>query len=175
MPEENEVTPETGESGQDGTAAKPTETVEFWKSKAREQEKRAKANADAAKRLSEIEEAQKTEQQKSAEAREAAERKASEAQTNALKLEVALDKAPDGMSLAQVRKLAKRLTGSSQEELESDADELFGEFGPKEKPKPGEQQRPKERLTPVPLEGGDKAKAEMTDMNAWMRSKASSE
>lgn len=34
---------------------KPTETVDFWKGKAREQEKRAKENADAAKRLAELE------------------------------------------------------------------------------------------------------------------------
>lgn len=47
--------------------AKPTETVEFWKQKARDQEKRAKENADAAKRLSEIEDAQKTETEKAAE------------------------------------------------------------------------------------------------------------
>jgi len=46
---------------------KPTETVDFWKQKAREQEKRAKDNADAAKRLSEIEESQKSEAEKAAE------------------------------------------------------------------------------------------------------------
>lgn len=43
---------------------KPTETVDFWKQKAREQEKRAKENADAAKRLAEIEDAQKSESEK---------------------------------------------------------------------------------------------------------------
>jgi hypothetical protein len=43
---------------------KPTETVDFWKQKAREQEKRAKENADARRRLDEIEEAQKTESEK---------------------------------------------------------------------------------------------------------------
>lgn len=47
--------------------AKPTETVDFWKQKAREQEKRAKANADAADRLAAIEEASKTEAEKTAE------------------------------------------------------------------------------------------------------------
>lgn len=46
---------------------KPTETVDFWKQKAREQEKRAKDNADAAKRLTEIEDSQKTEAQRTAE------------------------------------------------------------------------------------------------------------
>lgn len=43
---------------------KPTETVEFWKTKAREQEKRAKDNAAAAKRLAELEDAQKSESEK---------------------------------------------------------------------------------------------------------------
>lgn len=45
---------------------KPTETVDFWKAKAREQEKRAKDNADAARRLAEIEDAQKSEAEKTA-------------------------------------------------------------------------------------------------------------
>ena len=43
---------------------KLTETVDFWKQKAREQEKRAKENAEAAKRLSAIEESQKSEAEK---------------------------------------------------------------------------------------------------------------
>jgi len=45
---------------------KPTETVDFWKQKAREQEKRAKENADAAKRLTALEDAQKSETEKAA-------------------------------------------------------------------------------------------------------------
>ncbi|MGH3367700.1 MAG: hypothetical protein ACRDOY_10895 [Nocardioidaceae bacterium] len=45
---------------------KPTETVDFWKQKAREQEKRAKDNADAAKRLGELEDAQKSESERAA-------------------------------------------------------------------------------------------------------------
>ena len=48
------------------TQPKPTETVEFWKQKAREQERRAKDNAGAAQRLAEIEEANKTAEQKAA-------------------------------------------------------------------------------------------------------------
>ena len=46
---------------------KPTETVDFWTQKAREQEKRAKDNATAAQRLAEIEDAQKSESEKVAE------------------------------------------------------------------------------------------------------------
>ncbi len=45
---------------------KPSETVDFWRQKAREQEKRAKENAEAAKRLSELEDAQKPETEKAA-------------------------------------------------------------------------------------------------------------
>jgi predicted phage tail protein len=67
----SEQTAEATETGAEGTKeteqqTKPTETVDFWKQKAREQEKRAKENADAAKRLSEIEDAQKSETEKTA-------------------------------------------------------------------------------------------------------------
>ena len=57
---------------------KPTETVDFWKSKAREQEKRAKDNAAAAKRLAELEDASKSEQERAAERVTAAEQRAAE-------------------------------------------------------------------------------------------------
>lgn len=56
-PAENEPTNEPQEQ-------KPTETVDFWKQKAREQEKRAKENSSAAQRLKEIEDAQKSEAEK---------------------------------------------------------------------------------------------------------------
>ncbi len=56
---------EAGQTEQNGEQQpKPTETVAFWKQKARAQEKRAKENADAAKRLAEIEDAQKSESEK---------------------------------------------------------------------------------------------------------------
>lgn len=52
---------------------KPTETVDFWKTKARDQESRAKANAAAAKELSDLKEAQKTQAEKDADKIKAAE------------------------------------------------------------------------------------------------------
>lgn len=107
------------------TAPKPTETVEFWKQKAREQEARAKANATAAQRLEEIENASKTEQQRAAEALTAAEKRAADAESAALRIEVAAKK---GLTPAQ----AKRLVGSSLEELEADADDLLTNFKPPE-------------------------------------------
>ena len=45
---------------------KPTETVDFWKAKAREQEKRAKDNKAAADELAQIRDAQKSESEKAA-------------------------------------------------------------------------------------------------------------
>ena len=62
---------ETAEAAETETEAqseqkKPTETVEFWKDKARKQEERAKSNAAAAQRLAELEEAQKSVTEKAA-------------------------------------------------------------------------------------------------------------
>jgi len=71
------------------TEPKPTETVEFWKAQARENEKRAKANADAASRLAALEESQKTEAQKLADAKAAAEKDAADARVEALRWRVA--------------------------------------------------------------------------------------
>lgn len=62
---------ETGHQG--GEGEKSTETVEFWKSKARDQEKRAKENAAAAKELGELKDAQKSQSEKDAEKVKAAE------------------------------------------------------------------------------------------------------
>lgn len=52
---------------------KPAETVEFWRTKAREQEKRAKENAAKAAEFDKVTEAQKSEQQRLLERAEAAE------------------------------------------------------------------------------------------------------
>lgn len=61
-----EATATETEATEQAEQPKPTETVDFWKAKAREQEKRAKENAAAAKRLGDLEEAQKSEAEKSA-------------------------------------------------------------------------------------------------------------
>lgn len=62
------------------------------------------------------------------------------------KLDVALDKAPEGMSAAQIRKLAKRLAGGTREELEADAEELFADFKPDSNGQAPSRGRPKEKL-----------------------------
>lgn len=96
----------------------PTETVEFWKSKAREQEKRAKANADAAKRLTEIEDAQKTEAEKASERLRALESERDAAVRDALRFKVA---SKHGISDEDADLF---LTGSDEETLTKQAERL---------------------------------------------------
>ena len=100
------------------TETKPTETVEFWKSKAREQEKRAKANAGAADKLAKLEESQKTETQRLTDqlAAEKAQRETVEKQ--AMRFRVAASKGVPA-------DLIDRLQGDSEDELSADADTLL--------------------------------------------------
>lgn len=81
----------------------------------------AKANADAAKRLADIEAEKAKADQTAAEREAAAEKRATDADARAMRLEVAFEK---GLTPAQ----AKRLVGGSREELEADADEILRDF-----------------------------------------------
>lgn len=116
-----------------------------------------------------LEAAKKTEVEQLTDKATQAEERASKAELSAMRLDVALDKAPEGMPVSKIRALAKRLTGSTQEELEADAEELFAEFADTKpagdgqaKPDPG--QRPRESMGSVPLPGGDKIQLdELTD------------
>lgn len=95
--------------------------IDKWKALSRKNEERAKANESAAKRLSEIEEGQKSEIEKAMARAEEAERRAQEVELEALRASVALNK---GLTPSQ----AKRLVGASLEELETDADELLADL-----------------------------------------------
>lgn len=117
--------------------------VENLRKEAAKYRTEAKANADAAKRLSEIEDAQKSEQQKAAEAAAATERRAAEAEAKALRLEVAFEK---GLTPAQ----AKRLVGGSREELEADADDILEHFPVKTDGRPKGNADQGVRTTPPP-------------------------
>lgn len=80
----------TGEPGaNDATEPKPTDTVEFWKNKAREQEKRAKDNSAAATELATLKAAQQTAEERLASERDAAKREADEARAETLRYKVA--------------------------------------------------------------------------------------
>lgn len=87
----------------------------------REWEKRAKAAEPAAKKLADIEEASKSELEKAQAALAQVQKDAAEKEAAALRAQVALEK---GLTPSQ----AKRLVGSSREELETDADELLADL-----------------------------------------------
>lgn len=130
-----------GEAGKKALAAERARATSAEKELARYR----KAEQDKA-------DAEKSELQKAVEARETAEKKAAEADLRALRLEVAQDK---GLTATQ----AKRLVGSTREELETDADELLSAFpapakdadpkprGPKPDPSQGPKGEPKVRPT----------------------------
>lgn len=91
-----------------------------------------KANKEAETlrlKLQEFEDRDKTEAEKVAARAQAAEDRATQAESKALRLEIAFEK---GLTPAQ----AKRLVGTTREELEADADELLETFKPAEAEKP---------------------------------------
>lgn len=102
--------------------------------------KKNSENANLRKRLKELEpladeakqlrDSKKTAEEKLNERATAAEQRAAAAELASMRLDVALDNAPEGMPVSKIRALAKRLTGKDREELEADAKELFAEFAP---------------------------------------------
>jgi len=121
---------DSGAPADPGSGTDPKDELAQWKSLARKHERRARENADAAKRLKELEDSGKTEIERLTSQAAEAVKRAERAEAEALRMEVALDRAPDGMPVGQIRKLAKRLTGETREDLEADADELFADFVP---------------------------------------------
>lgn len=99
------------------------------------------------KKLKEFTDKDKTETQRLQESAEEAKTRAATAESTYRKMQVAIDCAPDGASLAHIKMVAKRLSGDSEEELQADANEMFGLFAPKADPPtkklPG---KPKENL-----------------------------
>lgn len=109
------------------TEAAPEKDETDWKAEARKWETRAKENKTAADKLTAIEEAQKTEAQRLEERATAAEKALSDKTLEAERALVALEK---GLTPSQ----AKRLIGSTREELSADADEIVAEFVTTSKP-----------------------------------------
>lgn len=95
----------------------------------KESEKAAKANADAAKRLTELDESQKSEAQKLAERAEAAEGALPALRVENARLRVALEK---GIPSTAV----DRLRGETPEEIAADADVLLGMLTQQTTPRP---------------------------------------
>ena len=111
----------------DKTEQKPTETVEFWKQKAREQEKRAKENSTAADRLAEIENANKTEAEKAAAKIAELEADAASARVEALRFRVASEYGIDG------EKAELLLTASDEEAMKKQAAAIKSESDERKK------------------------------------------
>lgn len=117
--------------------------VENLRKEAAKYRTEAKANADAAKRLADIEAEKAKADQTAAEREAAAEKRAADADARALRLEVAFEK---GLTPAQ----AKRLVGGSREELEADADDILENFPVKTDGRPKGNVDQGVRTTPPP-------------------------
>jgi len=131
-----------GDSG-DGDTPTPEQEAAKWKAMSRKHEAQAKANADAAKRLAELEEANKTESQKLADKATVAEKRAADAEAKATRYEVAAE-------LGIQAKHLKYLAGATREEIEESAKGILADFpetyAGSDKDASGKPTRPKERL-----------------------------
>lgn len=144
-----------------GEQQDPAAELEKWRALARKHESRARENASAAARLAELEESQKTESQRLQDQTAAAQRDRDSAVRQALVYEVALGK---GLPTD----LAKRLVGSTREELEADADAVLALVAP---PEPTPTTNP-QGFQVVPVTQGARASAPApADMNQIIRAR----
>lgn len=137
MPQEGE-----SESFKPEYVTKLRRELAYWRKKGR-------ADAEKAARLDALEESQKTELQRLTEDRDAHKRRGDEFELALARYEVALEK---GLSRTQ----AKRLVGSSRDELAADADELLEDLAA------AKQKQPK----PNPAQGAGEAP---TGSGDWLR------
>jgi hypothetical protein len=117
----------------------------------RERNAARKELADIRAELKKFQDKDKSEAQRLEEAREEATTRAAKAEERHRALSVAMDRAPAHATLAQVRAVAKRVRGESDDDLEADADELFELLAPAppakdDKPERKVAGRPRERL-----------------------------
>lgn len=99
-------------------------------------------------KLKSYEDKDKSETQRLQESLEEAKARAAKAEAGSKKLQTAIDRAPEGATMTQIRAVAKRLSGDTDEELEADADELFELVaGAKEPAKKTVPTKPKEKLS----------------------------
>lgn len=145
---ETEGGKETTSQDQTSQQSSGAET-ENWKARARQWEQRAKANADAAAKLAELEDREKTDQQRLADRIKAADEAKAEANRLLLRAKVATAK---GLT----PELVDRLRGDTEEEMEADADALLALTKPRADLKQGDR-------------GGE---TKRNDVDAWIRRQA---
>lgn len=133
----NDPTPAQENEDQQQSEQQDDKPETDWRAEARKWEQRAKENKRARDRLSEIEDAQKTEAEKAADALKQQTERADTAEQALLRFEV--------MDEQEVPAHARRLVhGSTREELEAscaDVIALLGEAGKPRTPKPNPAQR----------------------------------
>jgi hypothetical protein len=113
-----------------------------WKALARRHERAYKETSGKLKRY---EDEKKSETERLQDSTQTAVSRAEKAEAALRRREIAEDRAPAHATLAQIKAVAKRLSGNDDDELEADADELFDLLAP-EPAKPRTPQRPKERM-----------------------------
>jgi murein DD-endopeptidase MepM/ murein hydrolase activator NlpD len=116
--------------------------AERWKKMSRQNEAAAKQRADALKKY---EDANKSESERLQEALVTHQSRAEKAEAALKRREIAELRAPEHATVAQIKAVAKRLAGESDDDLEADADELFALLAPAPAP-PKTPSRPRERL-----------------------------
>lgn len=140
----------------DNTAEAPDRDTTDWKAEAQKWKSLSRKNETTAKqtaeRLQKHEDAKKTESERLQEALTTHQTRADKAEAALKRREIAENRAPDHATAAQIRTVAKRLAGDSDDDLEADADELFALLAPvpAEVKAAKTPSRPKERLR-----GGD--------------------
>lgn len=112
--------PDTGNNDPKPDPKSDTDEIEKWKALAKKHEQRAKENAEAALKLKQLEDRDKSETDKLTERIAVAERRATEAEANALRLQVSAEK---GVK-------ARWLSGNTREELEAAAEEYLADHPP---------------------------------------------
>ena len=159
----SESTPETmSDVPQDGEPKVFDEVyVKRLRAEAAEWRTKARAGESAATRLAELEESNKSESQRLEERAVAAQRDRDAAVRQSLVYEVALAKglAPD---------LAKRIVGSTREELEADADAVLALVMP---PEPAPTTNPQGFAVVPAMQGARPSPPPPTDMNSIIRAR----
>ncbi|ABS03206.1 hypothetical protein [Kineococcus radiotolerans] len=129
--------------------ARAREALNKKNREAQQLRERLKELEPLAQKARELEEAGKSDLEKLSGERDSFRDRASSAEQRLSRLDVALEAAPEGISVTLLRQVAKRISGGTAEEMQADAEELFALLAPASAPDrpadvvPG---RPKERL-----------------------------
>lgn len=100
----------------------------------------------AQRELEKLQSGNKSELQRLIDERDALKDQLGQVSSQARRRDVAEEFAPEHATAKQIRLVSKYITGSTDEELEASAEELFAQFAPADPPKPRTPARPKERL-----------------------------